>query len=66
MNEAYLTGEPFEVEKAPGAVVLSGAVNGESLLTIRAEKLATDSRYARIMRVMEETQQQRPTHAPPR
>jgi heavy metal translocating P-type ATPase len=60
MNEAYLTGEPFEVEKAPGAVVLSGALNGESLLTIRAEKLATDSRYARIMRVMEETQQRRP------
>jgi heavy metal translocating P-type ATPase len=60
MNEAYLTGEPFEVEKAPGAVVLSGALNGESLLTIRAEKLAEDSRYARIMRVMEETQQRRP------
>jgi len=60
MNEAYLTGEPFEVEKAPGAAVLSGAVNGESLLMIRAEKLATDSRYARIMRVMEETQQRRP------
>jgi heavy metal translocating P-type ATPase len=60
MNEAYLTGEPFEVEKAPGAVVLSGALNGESLLTIRAEKLPIDSRYARIMRVMEETQQRRP------
>ena len=60
MNEAYLTGEPFEVQKAPGAAVLSGAVNGESLLTIRAEKRATDSRYARIMRVMEETQQRRP------
>jgi heavy metal translocating P-type ATPase len=40
--------------------VLSGALNGESLLTIRAEKLAIDSRYARIMRVMEETQQRRP------
>jgi heavy metal translocating P-type ATPase len=60
MNEAYLTGEPFEVEKAPGALVLSGALNGESVLTIRAEKLATDSRYARIMRVMEESQQSRP------
>jgi len=60
MNEAYLTGEPFEVEKAPGAAVLSGALNGEALLTIRAEKLAIDSRYARIMRVMEETQQRRP------
>jgi heavy metal translocating P-type ATPase len=60
MNEAYLTGEPFEVAKTPGALVLSGALNGESLLTIRAEKLPTDSRYARIMRVMEETQQRRP------
>jgi heavy metal translocating P-type ATPase len=60
MNEAYLTGEPFEVEKAPGATVLSGALNGPAALTIRAEKLAIDSRYARIMRVMEETQQRRP------
>lgn len=60
MNEAYLTGEPFEVGKAPGATVLSGAVNGEFLLTICAEKLAMDSRYARIMQVMEETQQRRP------
>ena len=60
MNEAYLTGEPFEVEKAPGSAVLSGAVNGEALLAIRAEKLVADSRYARIMRVMEETEQRRP------
>jgi heavy metal translocating P-type ATPase len=60
MNEAYLTGEPFEVEKILGTIVFSGALNGESLLTIRAEKLATDSRYARIMRVMEDTQQRRP------
>jgi heavy metal translocating P-type ATPase len=60
MNEAYLTGEPFEVSKAPGAQVISGALNGESLLRIRAERRPTDSRYARIMRVMEETQQRRP------
>jgi heavy metal translocating P-type ATPase len=60
MNEAYLTGEPFEVEKAPGSTALSGALNGEFLLAIRAEKLPEDSRYARIMRVMEETQQRRP------
>ena len=60
MNEAYLTGEPFEVDKAPGAMVLSGALNGEALLNIRATKLARDSRYARIMQVMEESQQRRP------
>jgi heavy metal translocating P-type ATPase len=61
MNEAFLTGEPFEVSKAPGAQVISGALNGEAALTIRAERLPVDSRYARIMRVMEETQQRRPT-----
>ena len=60
MNEAYLTGEPFETSKAAGAEVISGAVNGESALTIRAGKLPVDSRYAKIIRVMEETQQSRP------
>ncbi|MDE3110076.1 MAG: cadmium-translocating P-type ATPase, partial [Acidobacteriota bacterium] len=60
MNEAYLTGEPFEIAKTPGSEVLSGAVNGESALTIRADKLPVDSRYARIMRVMQETEQHRP------
>jgi heavy metal translocating P-type ATPase len=60
MNEAYLTGEPYEIEKTPGAEVISGAINGERALTLRAEKLAVDSRYARIMRVMEETEQHRP------
>lgn len=60
MNEAYLTGEPFEIAKTPGSEVLSGAVNGETALTIRAEKLPVDSRYARIMKVMQETEQRRP------
>jgi heavy metal translocating P-type ATPase len=60
MNEAYLTGEPYEVSKAPGTTVISGAINGDTLLTIRATKLPKDSRYARIMKVMQETEQQRP------
>ena len=60
MNEAYLTGEPFEISKTPGSEVLSGAVNGEAALTIRAEKLPVNSRYARIMQVMKDTEQKRP------
>ena len=60
MNEAYLTGEPFEIEKVPGTQVLSGAVNGDVALHIRADKLAVDSRYARIMRVMQDAEQRRP------
>lgn len=60
MDESYLTGEPYRVSKAPGAAVLSGAINGEAALTIRAEKLAHDSRYAQIMEVMQEAEQKRP------
>ena len=61
MDESYLTGEPYQVSKAPGVAVLSGAINGESVLTIRAEKLAHDSRYAQIMGVMQEAEQKRPS-----
>src|SRR5579872_3190067 len=60
MNEASLTGEPLEIQKAPGAQVLSGAVNADIALHIRAEKPAIDSRYARIMRVMQDAEQRRP------
>ena len=38
MNEAFLTGEPFEITKAPGSAVISGGVNGESALTITASR----------------------------
>ena len=60
MNEAFLTGEPFEITKAPGSAVISGAVNGESALTITASRRAVDSRYAKIMEVMRESEQNQP------
>lgn len=60
MDEAYLTGEPYRITKAPGTPVLSGAVNGESALVVRCERPASDSRYARLMRVMREAEQRRP------
>jgi heavy metal translocating P-type ATPase len=60
MDERYLTGEPYEISKIAGSQVISGAINGDAALVIRAEKLAADSRYARIMKVMQSTEQQRP------
>ena len=60
MDESYLTGEPYRMSKAPGAAVLSGSINGETALTIRADRRAVDSRYAQIMRVMHESEQRRP------
>ena len=35
MDESYLTGEPFQITKTSGSTVISGAINGESALTIR-------------------------------
>jgi heavy metal translocating P-type ATPase len=60
MDESYLTGEPFEIRKTPGSDVLSGAVNGDAAITIATTRLPVDSRYARIMRVMENTAVNRP------
>ncbi|SFH43283.1 heavy metal translocating P-type ATPase [Modicisalibacter xianhensis] len=60
MNEAYLTGEPFLLPKAVGANVISGAINGEGRLTVQATSRAVDSRYAKIMQVMRESEQRRP------
>ncbi len=60
MDESYLTGEPFLISKAPGSMVISGAINGDSTLNIKATKLAQDSRYAKIMQVMSESEQKKP------
>jgi len=61
MDESYLTGEPYQISKAPGASVISGAINGESVLIIQATKLTEDSRYSVIVKVLEEAEQKRPS-----
>jgi heavy metal translocating P-type ATPase len=60
MDESYLTGEPFLLAKSVGSAVLSGAVNRDGALTVRVEKAVTDSRYAKLMRVMRESEEKRP------
>ena len=60
MDESFLTGEPFKMSKTPGSDVISGAINGDAALTIRATRPAADSRYAKIMQVMRSAEQNRP------
>lgn len=60
MDESYLTGEPYLVPKAPGSAIISGALNGSTMLTIRAESQATDSRYSKIMQVVKESESKKP------
>ncbi|WP_416353429.1 heavy metal translocating P-type ATPase [Agrilactobacillus fermenti] len=56
VDEASLTGESRPVYKAPGDTVMSGSVNGSQALRLRAEQLATDSQYQKIVRLVAESQ----------
>lgn len=60
MDEAYLTGEPFLIDKTIGSAVISGAINGDAPLTIQATHLAQDSRYAKIVHVIHQAEDNRP------
>ncbi len=60
MDESYLTGEPYRIAKAPGSAVLSGAINGEAAIEIHTDRVAADSRHAKIMAVLETSEERRP------
>jgi heavy metal translocating P-type ATPase len=59
MDESYLTGEPYQISKTPGSLVLSGAMNGESRLIIQTSQITAQSRYYSIIKVLEEAEQKR-------
>ncbi|MGG5341096.1 heavy metal translocating P-type ATPase [Enterococcus sp. AZ192] len=61
VDEASLTGESRPVNKNLGDSVMSGSINGESSLTIQAEKTAADSQYQMIVKLVKESQTQ-PAH----
>lgn len=63
MSEADLTGEPVPVRKMVGMLVLSGSVNLDGVVQIRASKRSAESQYAQIVHLVEEAQAQKaPIH----
>ncbi len=60
MDESFLTGEPFRIRKIAGSQVISGALNEDAAITITADKLPVDSRYARIMQVIQSAEKNPP------
>ncbi len=52
LDESSLTGESAPVYVKPGDKVMSGAVNGETPLTIRTTHIARDSQYAQIVELV--------------
>jgi heavy metal translocating P-type ATPase len=63
VSEADLTGEPLPVRKDAGSIVLSGSLNLDSALEVRATKRSAESQYAQILRLVEAAQERKaPIH----
>ena len=59
VDESMITGESEPVEKAPGARVTGGTLNGRGGLVMRAEKVGADTMLARIVRLVAQAQRSR-------
>jgi heavy metal translocating P-type ATPase len=53
-DESSLTGESLPVEHRAGEAVLSGSVNGQTAVTVRATALAADSQFQQIVALVAE------------
>src|SRR6266516_558954 len=63
VSEADLTCEPVPVRKSTGMLVLSGSVNLDGVLEVRASKRSAESKYAQIVRLVQEAQEKKaPIH----
>ena len=56
IDASRITGESMPVDVAPGALLLSGSVNGDRPLTVRATAIAAESQYSRIVELVRSAQ----------
>jgi Cu+-exporting ATPase len=59
IDESMVTGEPIPVEKATGATVTGGTVNGTGSFVMEARRVGRDTLLAQIVRMVSEAQRSR-------
>lgn len=59
VDESAITGEPMPKEKTTGTQVYAGTVNQDGLLKVRATGIGADTTLARIVRRVEEAQEEK-------
>ena len=60
VDESMLTGEPIPVDHGVGSRVTGGTRNGSGVLVVQVDTLATESVLARLQRLVEEAQRDKP------
>ena len=56
-DESSLTGEARPVAKTVGDTVMSGSINGDEAITLTVTKLAKDSQYQQLVKLVQEAEQ---------
>jgi len=59
IDESMVTGESIPVDKAPGAALIGGTVNGANGLVLRAERVGAATLLAQIVQTVAEAQRSR-------
>jgi Cu+-exporting ATPase len=59
VDESMVTGEPIPVEKAAGAKVVGGTMNGTGSFVVQAERIGADTLLAQIVKMVSEAQRTR-------
>lgn len=60
VDQSALTGEPIPIRALPGSELMSGSVNMDGALTLRALRKSAESQYQQILRLVDRARAEKP------